>query len=84
LEKAGKIEEAIADWTKLLDIYSYDPKAFCKRGLLLIKIGEKEKALTDLKKGLKHKNQLYESLRIEAEENLKLLEEEIKNKTRGG
>jgi tetratricopeptide (TPR) repeat protein len=69
-ERQGNLPAAIADETALLEKVPQKESVYCRRGLLYAEYGEKEKALADLKKGLKKRSQVRESLRREAEQTL--------------
>ena len=69
-ERQGNLSAAIADETALLEKAPQKESVYCRRGLLYARQGEEEKALADLRKGLKKKSLLRESLRREAEQTL--------------
>ncbi|NMC83750.1 MAG: tetratricopeptide repeat protein [Anaerolineaceae bacterium] len=69
-ERQGNLPAAIADETALLEKVPQKESVYCRRGLLYAEYGKKEKALADLKKGLKKRSQVRESLRREAEQTL--------------
>jgi tetratricopeptide (TPR) repeat protein len=54
-EEMEKYPEAIEDLTRLIKMNSHDAVALCRRGILLEKIGEYQKAEADLAKGLKYR-----------------------------
>ena len=70
LEKQGDSADAIEAWTKVLELNPKDGKAYCRRGILLANTGNKERAIEDLKKGLKHKEGLSDTLRAQVKDTL--------------
>jgi tetratricopeptide (TPR) repeat protein len=72
-EKKGDYKQAIVYWTRVLNIDPNDSKALCHRGILFDQIGEQVKAVSDLKNGLKNKNKLTGSLKVQSEELLNRL-----------
>ena len=73
-EELENYPAAISDWTKCLKIAPNHANARCSRGLCYEKTGEHEKAISDLKKGLKHKDQVRASLFAEVESALARLD----------
>ena len=67
-EEMGKYPEAIEDLTQLIRINPFDGFAYCKKGILLEKIGEYQKAKADLARGLKYKIGCSEELLDQAKE----------------
>jgi len=75
LEKAGRLEEAVASWNLALESSRNDALALAWRGLLLEKLGRKEDALADLNRAWKRRKKLGEKLRRRVEEGLNRLKE---------
>lgn len=74
-ENLGDLPSAITEWTRILKI---DPKngwAYCSRGILWAATGDRKRAIRDLQKGLRHKKELPDSVREEAEQKLQELKE---------
>lgn len=66
-EKMDSLPSAIAEWTKVLEIDSKNAKAYCRRGILLAMIGNRDGAIDDLNHGLKYKKELPDPLKEKAE-----------------
>jgi tetratricopeptide (TPR) repeat protein len=66
--------EEIADWTRVLELESDHTMAACCRGIARDLVGDREKAIIDLKNGLNGPRQISDELRIQSEEVLKRLE----------
>ena len=75
LEKAGRDEEALNCWSKLLDTQPNDALALCRRGLLLMRHGRKQEARHDLERAWQRRKDLNEHWRAEIEKGLKQLGE---------
>jgi len=67
-EEMGKYPEAIEDLTQLIRINPFDGFAYCKKEILLEKIGEYQKAKADLARGLKYKIGCSDELLDQAKE----------------
>ncbi len=74
LAEIGNSQAAIEDWTRVIALNPDDASAYCRRGILLEKTGQFERALKDLKTGLENKNDLSESLKVKSEKLLDKLE----------
>ena len=72
--KMGKYQEAIEDWTKVIELEPGAAYAYCERGILLDKIGQAQRSISDLQIGLKHKDKIEERLRLSAGELLEKLQ----------
>jgi tetratricopeptide (TPR) repeat protein len=66
-EEMEKYTEAIEDLTQLIEMNSHNAVALCRRGILLEKIGEYQKAKVDLAKGLKYRNGCSKELLAKAD-----------------
>jgi tetratricopeptide (TPR) repeat protein len=73
-EKRADLPAAIADWTEVIRREPNNAKAFCFRGSLREKTGDRAAAMADLRKGLKGKQHLHPDLLRRAEEALARLE----------
>lgn len=72
--RMGNGQSAVDDWTRVIALNPDNAGAYCQRGILLEKAGQWERAISDLKMGLKNKNDLPESLKLESEKLLDKLE----------
>lgn len=70
----GDTLEAIADWTKVIEMDSNNHLAHCRRGGLFEKVGNYKEALSDLKKGLEFPDKLPAELLTQSQELIQKLE----------
>jgi tetratricopeptide (TPR) repeat protein len=73
LEKKGDYPAAVEDWNKVLELEPGNAVALCLRGKAYEKIGEKGKAISDLRQGLKDSGKLGSKIKKESEELLQKL-----------
>lgn len=73
LEEKGNLAGALACWDKVLALNRGKAVALCRRGLLLEKKGERERARADLEKARKKRSELPEKLQLALDEALERL-----------
>ncbi len=73
LEKAGRDEEAMNCWAKILNTQPNDALALCRRGLLLMQHGRKQEARHDLERAWQLREDLNGHWQTEVEKALKQL-----------
>jgi tetratricopeptide (TPR) repeat protein len=74
LEKKGDYPAALEDWNKVLELQPGNAAALCFRGRVYGEIGEKGKAISDLRQGLKDSSKLGQKLKMESDVLLQKLE----------